>query len=65
MQPGGAKRRASSRKRRCRQPAEEAPGQTAAVVENDAARDGLAIWNHSKFIAHELLKRDIRLLFSQ
>jgi hypothetical protein len=47
----GAVRRAenSGRKRSRRQPAEEAPGQAAAVVEDDAhaADDHLAIWNHS------------------
>jgi hypothetical protein len=56
-----AARRASGRKRRCREPAEEAPGQTAAVVENDARHDGLAIWKHSSLIAHEVPKRDMRL----
>jgi hypothetical protein len=44
-------RRASSRKRSRRQPTEEAPGQTAAIVENDARRDDLAIWKHSSHIA--------------
>jgi len=41
----------SGRERRCRQAAEEPPGQPAAVVENDAratqASGILAIWNHS------------------
>src|ERR1700722_951927 len=46
----------------CRlQPAEETPGQTAAVAENDRTRDGLAIWKHSNLITHEVSKRDMRL----
>jgi hypothetical protein len=40
----------SGRKRGRGQPAEEAPGQAAAVVEDDAATgQNLAIWNHSTF----------------
>jgi hypothetical protein len=57
-----AARRASGRKGCRRQPAEEAPGQPAAVVENDAARDGLAIAEHFNPIAHRLSKRDMRLM---
>jgi hypothetical protein len=57
---GGALNASSRESRRC-QPAEEAPGQTAAVVENDARRDGLAIWKHSNLIAHEVSKCDMRL----
>src|SRR6478609_2135520 len=56
-----AARQASSRESGRCQPAKEAPGQTAAVVENDARRDGLAISKHSKPIARELSKRDKRL----
>jgi hypothetical protein len=51
----------SGRKRRRRLPAEEAPGQARAVVENDARRNGWAIWKHSNLIAHEVSKRDMRL----
>jgi hypothetical protein len=36
----------SSRERRRRQPAEEAPWQTTTVVEDDPRRDGLAIRKH-------------------
>ena len=56
-----AARRASSRESGRRQPAEEAPGQTTAIVENDARRDYLAISKHSNPIAHEVSKRDMRL----
>src|ERR1700737_1182575 len=55
-----AARGASSRKRRRRQPTEEAPGQTAAVVENDARGDGLAIWKHFCPLAHDAIRRDMR-----
>jgi hypothetical protein len=43
------------------QPAKEAPGQTAAVVKDDAARDGLTIWKHSSLIAQQESRRDMRL----
>jgi hypothetical protein len=56
-----AARQASSRESCRRQPSEEAPGQTAAVVENDASGHDLAIWKHSNLIAHEAFKRDMRL----
>jgi hypothetical protein len=55
-----AARRASGRKGCRRQPAEETPGQPTAVVENDAARDGLAISGHAGFIARQVF-RAIRL----
>jgi hypothetical protein len=45
-----------------RQPAEETPGQPTSVVENDAARNGLAVCEHFNPIAHRLSKRDMRLL---
>jgi len=54
-----AARRASGRKGCRRQPAEETPGQPTAVVENDAARDGLAMAEHGRLIAHEVSQRDI------
>jgi hypothetical protein len=41
-------RRASGRKNGRRQPTEEAPWQTAAVVEHNARSDGLAISEHFK-----------------
>jgi hypothetical protein len=43
-----AARQASGRKNGRCQPTEEAPGQTAAVVEDDAGSDGLAISEHFK-----------------
>jgi len=55
IQPRAAKGgvlRASGREGGCRQPAEEAPGQTAPIVENDARHDGLAIPEHAGLIAH-------------
>src|SRR6476620_835193 len=55
-----AARQASSRESGRCQPAKETPGQTAAVVENDARCDGLAIAKHSKTKARELSKRDKR-----
>jgi hypothetical protein len=57
-----AAHRASGRQGCRRQPAEETPGQPTAVVENDAARDGLAIAEHFNPIAHRLSKRDMRLM---
>jgi hypothetical protein len=54
-----AARGASSREGSRRQPTEEAPGQPTAIVENDAARDGLAISEHSSDITHEVSKRDM------
>jgi hypothetical protein len=57
---GGALNASSRESRRC-QPAEEAPGQTATVVENDASGHYWAIWKHSNLIAHEVSKRDMRL----
>jgi hypothetical protein len=56
-----AARRASSREGGRRLPTEEAPGQTATVVENDARRDCLPILKHSSHITHEVSKRDKRL----
>jgi hypothetical protein len=49
-----AAHRASGRQGCRRQPAEETPGQPTAVVENDAARDGLAIAEHGRLIAHQV-----------
>jgi hypothetical protein len=54
-------RRASSRESCRRQPAEETPGQTATIVEDDASGHYWAIWKHSNLIAHEVSKRDMRL----
>jgi len=59
---GNAAHRTSGRKGCRRQPAEETPGQPTAVVENDAARNGLAVCEHFNPIAHSLSKRDMRLL---
>jgi len=57
---GGAGR-ASGRKRRRRQPTEEAPGQTPAVVEHDARREGLAIQKHFNLLAQRVSRREMRL----
>src|SRR5258708_39384254 len=56
-----ATRYASGRKCSRRQPTEEAPGQTTAVVENDARRSYLTISEHSGLIAHQVSRRDMRL----
>jgi hypothetical protein len=55
-----AARRASGREGGRCQPAEETPRQAAAVVEDDARRDGWAIQKHFSLIAHEVSVRDMR-----
>src|SRR5882724_5979053 len=55
MRAANAARRASSREAGRCQPTEEAPGQAAAIVENDARRDGLAISEHSSLLDHDTI----------
>jgi hypothetical protein len=50
-----AARCASGREGCRRQPTEEAPRQTTAIVENDARRDRLAVSEHVGLIAYEVL----------
>ncbi|HTE92673.1 MAG TPA: hypothetical protein VK678_04120, partial [Bradyrhizobium sp.] len=49
------------RRRRGREPSEEAAGQAAAIVDHDPSgefvRNAGLIWNHSAFLAHSLPSR--------